>query len=161
MGHDAYVKDADRLLGLAADLRGYGNTMAGCASRLSEITFMKESELQTYVNRIEIAMNAAQQRLDEARYEYDHYMHYTDEEDFSQSYAYSLEAEVDDAECRCREIGEDLEYACRILEYVMMQLDSLRSSAGRFSDHASALAETAAANIEAAAFEITQYKEVR
>lgn len=161
MAQDAYVKEADLLSGFASDLRETGNSIAGQVSQLSAVTYMKESDLRVYVNRIEDAFSQAQVRLDEAQYEYDYYLHHTDEEEFSPSYADSLRAEVEAAEELCHQIAEDLNDAQYTLDQAIFLLQGLRSNAEGFASQAGQLAETAAANIDAAAFEITQYKMIR
>ena len=161
MAQDAYVKEAESLTGFAADLRNAGTAMAGHVSRLSAATFAKESDLRVCVNRIEAALREAEERLEQAQYEYDSYMHHTDEENFSQSVAYSLRAEVEDAQSRCREIAEDLNYARLTLNEALFVLANLRGSAEAFSSRAQTLADSAAANVDAAAFEIIQYKSIR
>ena len=161
MAQDAYVKDAELLSAFASDLRETESSLVSQVSQLSAVTYMKESDLRVYVNRIEDALSHAQARLEEAQYEYDFYLHHTDEEDFSTAYADSLRAEVEEAERLCHQIAEDLNDAQYTLDQAIFLLQGLRSNAEGFASLASQLAETAAANVDAAAFEITQYKMIR
>lgn len=161
MAQDAYVKNADLLSAFASDLRETQSSIAGHISQLSAVTYTKESDFRVYVNRIENALSHAQRRLEEAQYEYDYYLHHTDEEEYSPSYADSLRAEVEDAAALCHQISEDLNEAQYTLDQAVFLLHGLRSTAESFVNQASALAETAAANVDAAAFEITQYKTIR
>ena len=73
------------------------------------------------------------------------------------SAAYQKEA----AESLCHRIAEDLNDARSTLDQALFLLQGLRSVAEGFSSRAGHLAETAAANVDAAAFEIAQYKTIR
>lgn len=161
MAQDAWVKDAELLSGFASDLRETQASILGHLSRLSSAAYEKESDLRVYVNRIEDALSDALSRLEEARYEYDCYLRHTDEEEFSTAYADGLRAEVEAAESLCHRIAEDLNDARSTLDQALFLLQGLRSVAEGFSSRAGHLAETAAANVDAAAFEIAQYKTIR
>lgn len=161
MAQDAYVTEADALRGFAADVYRIGEDLAGRSSRLSIVAYQKETELRVYVDRIEAAWRDAEDRWRDAQSAYEDYISYADRDDYSESEAYRLRCEADDARARCSEIRDDLDAAQHILRDAMTSLSGLLASSGGFSSRITELTQTASRNIDAAAYEIMQYKSVR
>lgn len=161
MAHDASVKEVEALYGFSADMRNIGESIAGRSAQLSILAYQKEDELRVYVGRIETALEEAEEELSRAEYEYENYVADNDRDDYSESEAWALRAEVEDARVRCDGIREDLDLARMTFNEASAVLSGLMGEAKSFSGRIGQLSETAAHNIDAAAFEITQYKNIR
>lgn len=161
MAQDAFVKEADALRGFASDLHNIGSSIAGHCSQLSMVAYRKESELHVCVNRIESALHEAEYRYEQALYEYESYVSYPDRDDFSEHEAQILRAEMQETEARCNEIREDLALARLTLNQAMTVLSNLHIGAQSFAAQIEQLMQAGAANVDAAAYEISQYKSVK
>lgn len=161
MADDARVQEIDALFAFAGDLSRAGSALSGVANRMVAVTFEKESELYAAVERVNAALDAAAEEVDRAEREYDDYVRYTDEEDFSPAEATRLQDVLEDARDYYGEVAEDAREAEAIRQRVLGDLLALRARATAFAGQVDSLAMSAAGSVDRAAHALLDYKSVK